>query len=376
MNKSVLLAGLLCCCAGVVCAQSSKSTVQKFVINGKLSGVHEPARVYVLYRSRGMRSDSAEVKDGVFSIAGEADMPQKALLMLKKAGAPPAASLNDGDQTSVYLENGVVEVTGVDELKRARLGGSQLNKDQQDLVDAQGNIHELQIEIKKRYSDERDSLKRMALLEDYKQMDVLLQTNLASFITSHPNSLVSVHALRANFTPVDNVELASSLYNSLTDSIKNAPSALLYKESIENTYKLAVGKMAPDFAAKDKEGKERHLSDFRGKYVLLDFWASWCGPCRKESPTLVENYSRYKDKQFEILSLSVDKSAADWLKAVKADNYVWTNVRDAENPAESVAKVYGITGIPTNYLVDPTGKIIAINLRGKELTSQLATIIK
>lgn len=376
MNKKALLIGLLCGCCGATFAQQQNSTVQKFVINGKLSGVQEPARVYVLYRSHGMRSDSADVKDGIFSISGMCDIPQKALLFLKQNGAPAATSLNDGDQTSIYLENGIIEVTAANVLKHARLGGSQLNRDQQDLVDAQGNIHELQTDIKKRYNEERDSAKRMSLLEDYKQMDVLLQTNLASFIGSHPNSLVSVHALRANFSPVDNVELASSLFNALTDSIKNAPSGVMYKESIDNTYKLSVGKMAPDFAAKDMEGKEKHLSDFRGKYVLLDFWASWCGPCRKESPTLTDNYSHYKTRQFEIVSLSVDKSAADWKKAVKADNYVWTNLRDAENPAESVAKVYGITGIPTNYLIDPAGKIVAINLRGKELTSQLAVIIK
>lgn len=345
---------------------------QKFVIKGKLGHIKEPAMVYIMYFNKYLQTDSAEVKNNEFTLSGTVNLKQRVNILLRQGNRKPGSSR---DELAIYLEDGVIEVNSPDSLAHAVLGGSQLNKDQQELVRTVGNLKELQAGIVAKFRTEPDSVKRMNLMEDYKQMDVLLQTNLAGFIQSHPNSLVAMHALRANFNPVDNVELATNLFNSLSDSVKASSSGELYKEAIENVYKLSVGKPAPDFAAKDMQGVEKHLSDFKGKYVLLDFWASWCGPCRRESPNLVDSYAKFRDKRFEIVSFSVDKESADWKKAVEKDQYTWTNLVDYLDPEASVAKLYGITSLPTNFLIDPTGKIIAQNLRGEELGKQLAAIL-
>ncbi|SFW84542.1 TlpA disulfide reductase family protein [Chitinophaga sancti] len=368
MSKVTMLLVVLAGSFGIAKAQ------QHFVIKGKLGHVKEPAKVYIMYFNRYMQTDSAEVRNNEFTLSGVAGLKQRVNIFLRQGGQG-GNSRYSSDQLAIYLEEGVIEVSSPDSLLHAKLGGSQLNKDQQELISSMGNVKQLQAGIIAQFRSEPDSVKRMNLMEDYKQLDVLLQTNLAGFIQSHPNSLVAMHALRSNFNPVDNVELATNLFNSMSDSIKASSSGELYKESIENVFKLSVGKPAPDFVAKDLNGTEKHLSDFKGKYVLLDFWASWCGPCRRESPNLVESYAKFSSKQFEIISFSVDKEADDWKKAVEKDQYTWTNLVDYIDPAASVAKLYGITALPTNFLLDPSGKIIALNLRGEELAKQLTAIL-
>lgn len=348
---------------------------QQFTIKGQLGAVKQPAKVYVIFKEQGFRKDSAEVRDNAFTLTSSCDVPQKAFLFLAQNGenvnSRPAM-----DQVALYLETGTVEVNSPDSLKHAKVGGTPLNVDQQGYIDAVGNLRELQVGISKAYREEKNKEKQEALMADYSQMDVLLQNSLAAFIQSHPNSQVALNALRTNFNPSDNIDLASTLYNSLSDSIKSVASAIAYKDAIESTYKLAVGKVAPDFTARDLAGGEKHLSDFKGKYVLLDFWASWCGPCRRESPNLVQSYAKYKSKGFEILSFSVDQSAEEWEKAVTTDKYTWTNVKEIGGASEPVAKLYSISAIPTNYLLGPDGKIIAMNLRGKELDNKLSEVIK
>jgi len=139
-----------------------------------------------------------------------------------------------------------------------------------------------------------------------------------------------------------------------------------------------IGAVAPDFTQNDTEGNPVKLSSFRGKYVLVDFWASWCGPCRAENPNVVNAFNQYKDKGFTVLGVSLDdeKGKQKWLDAIKKDGLTWTHVSDLKYWNNEVSKAYGIRSIPQNVLLDPNGVIIGKNLRGKALLDKLAEILK
>ena len=138
--------------------------------------------------------------------------------------------------------------------------------------------------------------------------------------------------------------------------------------------KTGIGAIAMDFTQKNTAGKPVKLSDYRGKYVLLDFWASWCGPCRAENPNVLDNYEKYHSKGLEILGVSLDEKKDAWLKAIKDDGLEWAHVSDLKGWKNDVAKEYNIRAVPSNFLIDKEGKIVAVDLRGEELTQKLQEI--
>ena len=172
--------------------------------------------------------------------------------------------------------------------------------------------------------------------------------------------------------------LITSFTNKLNEiSQKNAsPATDAMAGEEENMTAVKIGQVAPDFTLPDLSGKATSLSSFKGKYVLVDFWASWCKPCRMENPNVVQAYNTYKNKNFTILGVSLDRTKDAWAKAIQADGLTWTHVSDLKFWESAVVPLYGLNSIPSNMLLDPEGKVIAVGLRGPELQAKLQEVLK
>ena len=218
--------------------------------------------------------------------------------------------------------------------------------------------------IEKRYSDAVN------------EVTSLLQT----FVSKNPNSYISLLALNELVNSNAGVDMSklANLYKNLSEPVKKTDLGEFLGNRILAVSRTAIGAVAPDFTQNDPSGKPVKLSDFRGKYVLIDFWASWCGPCRQENPNVVKAYAQFKNKNFEILGVSLDNPNAKtaWLNAIEKDKLTWPQVSDLQGWKNQVALLYGVESIPQNFLIDPKGVIIDKNLRSEDLIRTLSNILK
>jgi peroxiredoxin len=349
-----------------------------YTIKGNIEGLDAPAIAYLTYKKEGRNmADSALVQKGVFELKGMADEPFYAVIVIdhQGVGIMNLARKRNNDLLRLYVEKGTIEVSGKDSVNNAVISGSLLNKDYRQLLallkPVEDSIQALQVRAGQATPAETATPGYQETVETaVKALQKRRGQVAEQYIRQHPSAYTSLIALRTYlpgaFPDPDKLE---PLFELLSDKVKETAAGKEFQLMLNTIRLVKVGTQAPEIIEKDVTGKLVKLSNFRGKYVLIDFWASWCGPCRQENPSLVKLYQRFKDKGLVILGVSLDKpdGRADWLKAIKDDQLDWVQVSDLKGWASSVAKLYGVRAVPQNFLVDPDGKIIAAKLYGDEL---------
>lgn len=200
-------------------------------------------------------------------------------------------------------------------------------------------------------------------------------TKVDEFIASKPASAVSPFILLVTSQLSEDVAALETRYNKLAPESQNSFFGKYLGKQLADRKFGIIGSKAPEFTQNDTQGKPVSLSSYKGKYVLVDFWASWCGPCRMENPNVVTAFNKFKDKNFAVLGVSLDKNKEAWLKAIKDDGLSWTQVSDLKYWQNEVATMYKVQSIPQNFLIDPNGNIVARDLRGPALEQKLCELL-
>jgi thiol-disulfide isomerase/thioredoxin len=267
-----------------------------------------------------------------------------------------------------------------------KLGGNTITEGSIHTQLLYGTMNDLQMfesrkaALNKQYNDIQESPKRDSLaaliISDFRTNDSLQKAALKSRMNSHQASLAWIFFqdkldMSEDFDIINKIDAANFM------AYPENPFVQQYHQQVEIERKTAVGSAAPEIELTDVDGKLRKLSSLKGKVVLIDFWASWCGPCRKENPNVVAMYNKYKDKGFEIFSVSLDKDRESWVRAIAKDNLSWPNhVSDLKYWKSAGAVAYGVTAIPFTVLVDKKGRIVAKKLRGQELENKVDELLK
>ena len=390
--KKLLIA--LLCGTGIIACQPK---FDGYVINGNIDGNSNGMKVFLqkAYANPPVMLDSSVIQNGKFQLKGKIDQPGMYKLIIDKSGLGNGVDML---ASNFYLENSEISYSGhVDSLRTYYWSDETFRKDPMIKGSATQDLYiqykQATAELSKKYSETHEKYlevyhrpaidgifnteEGITLAREMDKLGKELEVARWNFIEQHPNTVVA-YDLASQFLEGMYVNLTAPQIDQLTDIItkawaNNPQMAEAFKTKAEKAKPMALGSKYQDIELMNPDGKMVKLSEYvpEGKYVMLEFWASWCGPCRGEIPHLRHVYKDYKDKGFEIISISIDEKKADWDKAMKEEGMVWKQLCDPKGFEGPVAQIYNITGVPTCIVLDKEGRIFKTEMRGASLDAVL-----
>ncbi len=358
---------LICC---LLVAVNVFSQSKGFVINGTIKKAADNSYIYLTHKYNDIAIiDSALVKGEKFTFKGKTPEPNVYYITLKKIENPQLTFFVDNTNITIYAS--------IDSIAFAKVKGGITQDEYEIWLQMQNKFmatrQGLVVQFNE-YGKAGDQTNSKRIMDTAMLLEHAFVKDIVGFIKKYPKSCIGGYIIFSAIFDWPKISEYEEMYNALSEPVKKCKFGKLAEDKLNATRGVTIGYPAINFTLPDVNGKNVSLSTYKGKYVLVDFWASWCGPCRGENPAVVAAYQKYKAKGFDILGVSLDNNKDKWKQAIEKDNLTWTHVSDLQGWKSEVAQKYGVTSIPFNVLLDKDGKIVAKALRGAALEAKLEEI--